>query len=330
MHQTSLVTLFATVAAMSGCALAHERVLPVDGWPTPRDGGVPNDASSAACFRPMDVRTDPCITCDDSSPYLFFWNGTDCDAVHTNCATGSDVANTVATLDECLARFASCPPMVCRATNGVWRSEPEFCGFVCGHESANECFRGMPGCECQPGQTFGLNGCAADPTCGPEDNCAATGGQWVSACPLDECFHPRPECDGPATYCDCGFGRGMNEAGTGCTFVAVPDICLTPGPQTVCESSGGTWTVNELCGPTVCGREMSCQGWPIIPSCRCGPLETFDAEHGGCRFELTCERGPREVGEACTTEYGGPKCAPSLTCDPNSLECAPTFCALPD
>lgn len=167
--------------------------------------------------------------------------------------------------------------------------------------------------------------------------CTATGGDWqfwAEECGHHVCGVPPPVlCAVGMPVCDCGYERSF-EPGVGC----VPDECPVydpVDPQTLCGSTGGTWTTG-ICCPTTCG--VHCDLECAAPACVCGPFEVFDAIRG-CVLATECfVRGDGETctnihsrcedGLICCQDCGGAGCAPERYCraplcdaDPNIDEC---------
>jgi len=174
-------------------------------------------------------------------------------------------------------------------------------------------------------------------SCIPE-MCRATGGEWLFY--ADECQHyrcgqPQPaECLVGMPVCNCGDGRSFDPLRGGCFDDSTcPEVDPLPR-ETLCTSSGGTWTAG-ICCDSHCGHpcDLACAG----PACVCGELQVFDPIRGcvddaQCHVRATGEDcGPQvrcEDGLLCCQHCGGAGCDPTMTCtapvcdnDPNIDTC---------
>ncbi len=164
---------------------------------------------------------------------------------------------------------------------------------------------------------------AAHASCVPQ-MCRATGGQWLfwaQECHHYQCGLPLPsECLVGMPVCNCGAHRSFDVARGGCfDDDSCPEVDPLP-PQTLCESTGGTWS-RGICCNTRCGQfcDLDC----AADACACGPLQVFDALRG-CVDDAECH--VHTVGQECDAQVrcqdgllccqhcGGAGCSPTMNC----------------
>lgn len=259
--------------------------------------------------------------------------GTDAPALG-DCACGLDVGPDAPSPVDAPAAFTCeaddahavvCPEALCDGPDSyAWDGERCLridCG-ACEGTACSALPRSLAACE------------AAHAACVPQQ-CRATGGEWLFF--TEECFHyecglPQPApCLVGMPVCNCGSGRSFVD-GVGCQDdPTCPEVDPLP-PETLCGSTGGTWTPG-ICCHTTCGQfcDLDC----AAPGCVCGDTEVFDPIRG-CVPGLECFE--REVGETCGVlgmrcvdgllccqHCGGAGCAPDMTCEAPICDADPTI-----
>lgn len=299
-------------AAEEGGGLAPaDASVPRDAITTPADVGPhpPDAAPFTRSCAPMDADDGHCacstFVCDDLPPgaiRAWSWDGTGC-VPHRDCScTGADCGARFPTRDACAAAYAACDSQLCHDTGGRW--DASACGhFACGLPSGDDCID--PGCDCGPGRSFAEgSGCFDDPRCSDEELCAASDGRFVPdarcgfRCGEESCTRDLP----PRVPCDCGPGRTFLVGTRGCA----PDLGCTVSPESLCASTGGSWS--GICCHTECGR--FCPVPCAAPACDCGPGMRFD-ESRGCYADPMC---PAPEGERCEPWREAPCIDPGATC----------------
>jgi hypothetical protein len=219
------------------------------------------------------------------------------DAGHPPADAGGPFdAGPAASCDAEDARAEVCPDALCDGP-GSWHWDGERCFYIdCGACRGSDCGGPTTQAACE----------AAHAACEPQ-LCRDTGGTWRwwdEVCGHYECGFPPPEdclVGGPA--CDCGPGMRFDPS-EGCVAAECPAIDPLP-PETLCESTGGTWTA-DICCPTTCGEY--CTAECLAPACVCGPREVFDSVRG-CEVGQPCVE--RELGQSCDERT---RCADGLIC----------------
>jgi hypothetical protein len=280
MAQVRFPIVLAFVALVAGCSEWHG---------LEADAAVESDAYRIHSILVADGGARGCdvgLVCDDA------WTAPDVSVVEIDASMrvscgAQDAHETI------------CPTTLCDGLD-QWAWDGERCVAIdCGACVGADCL-GLP---------HSPDACAASHASCPASLCRASGGGWLfwaAACGDYHCgYAPPADCLVGMPVCDCGDGRSFEATRGGCfDDPSCPPVDPLP-PETLCTSTGGTWS-RGICCPTRCGQP--CAAACANDACTCGDLQVFDPIRG-CIDDASCH--VRASGEACSAQT---RCADGLIC----------------